>query len=548
MHKLKAFILFSISIIFLLVSISSAFAEEKITLSTYYPAPIAEYCDLETEKSFTAGEENTTSDPFTNITPFYGDLSILPQNRDVWDGLEGGSVGIGTDTPTTGTRLEVVGGLIKATGGLIIETRTSTPTVPVAGQLWLRTDIAGSIGGSLEWFVTYNPGTGDDVAHGITSDADYVYVTGSKYATVANGGTTGWMRKYSKSDGGLIWTRQVTRSYNEGNTLTSDADYLYIGGFEYINPVEPNNQWRIEKRLKSTGGLIWAQTYNPSIAHDMPYSITSDADYLYIAGYDGSQPWRQWRIEKRRKSDGGLEWTRTTSPSALFASDYAYSITSDADYLYIAGYISSPGSGRMQKRLKSTGGLVWTVDSLASGNSITSDNDYIYIGTSSNMQKRLKSTGGLIWTASAPGYGITSDTDYVYGTGWQFKTEKHSKSDGSLIWTVTSDPSPGTDRAQSMVSDADYVYIVGYDDSPGNNQWRIEKRSKGLIIDIGLRAYDGTEIITIACEPESAVSSALRIGKDSKIYGIVLVGPTDTDASSIRIKTSSGVKALKIME
>ncbi|MBT9169619.1 MAG: hypothetical protein DDT19_02981 [Syntrophomonadaceae bacterium] len=51
-----------------------------------------------------------------------------------------GNVGIGTTDPGT-NRLEVVGGPIRATGGLIIETRTSDPASPVAGQMWLRTDL-----------------------------------------------------------------------------------------------------------------------------------------------------------------------------------------------------------------------------------------------------------------------------------------------------------------------------------------------------------------------------------------------------------------------
>jgi hypothetical protein len=115
-------------------------AEEKITLSTYYPAPYGKYWDLEARDNFTVGEEGTTSDPLTSTTTLYGDLFILPQNRDGVEGLEGGNVGIGTDVPET--KLEVVGGAIKATGGLIIETRTDDPAASVDGQLWLRTDIS----------------------------------------------------------------------------------------------------------------------------------------------------------------------------------------------------------------------------------------------------------------------------------------------------------------------------------------------------------------------------------------------------------------------
>jgi len=50
-----------------------------------------------------------------------------------------GNVGIGI--ATSSAKLEVVGGSIKATGGLIIETRTSDPVSPTTGQIWLRTDL-----------------------------------------------------------------------------------------------------------------------------------------------------------------------------------------------------------------------------------------------------------------------------------------------------------------------------------------------------------------------------------------------------------------------
>jgi len=66
-------------------------------------------------------------------------------------------------------------------------------------------------------------------------------------------------------------------------------------------------------------------------------------------------------------------------------------------------------------------------------------------------------------------------------------------------------------------------------------------------IDIGLRVYDGTETVKIACEPDDSVTSPLRIAKDGKVYGIALVDPdnppNNPDATKIRIKTSSGVMA-----
>ncbi len=62
-------------------------------------------------------------------------------------------------------------------------------------------------------------------------------------------------------------------------------------------------------------------------------------------------------------------------------------------------------------------------------------------------------------------------------------------------------------------------------------------------LDIGLRYYDGTNIVHIAIDP--TLPSPLRIAKNGKIYNIALVSITDPKASKLRVMTSSGIKALR---
>ncbi|MBA7505468.1 hypothetical protein ES706_04135 [subsurface metagenome] len=63
--------------------------------------------------------------------------------------------------------------------------------------------------------------------------------------------------------------------------------------------------------------------------------------------------------------------------------------------------------------------------------------------------------------------------------------------------------------------------------------------------DIGLRVYNGTQIVAIAAEPAGTLTSSLRIAKNGAIYGIVLVEPGNANDSGVRIQTSSGIKALR---
>ncbi len=63
--------------------------------------------------------------------------------------------------------------------------------------------------------------------------------------------------------------------------------------------------------------------------------------------------------------------------------------------------------------------------------------------------------------------------------------------------------------------------------------------------DCGLRIFDGTAIVKAACQPTGSTTSPLRIGKNGVVRGIVLVDIADPKASSVRMKTASGIKVIK---
>jgi hypothetical protein len=95
-----------------------------------------------------------------------------------WDRTNG-RLGIGTNAPTK--TLEVSGGPIKATGGLIMETRSgSDPSSPEDGRMWLRTDVTG---GSPLWSLNgsniYTTNTSHNVGIGTNAPGAKLEVAGN---------------------------------------------------------------------------------------------------------------------------------------------------------------------------------------------------------------------------------------------------------------------------------------------------------------------------------------------------------------------------------
>jgi hypothetical protein len=82
---------------------------------------------------------------------------------------------------------------------------------------------------------------------------------------------------------------------------------------------------------------------------------------------------------------------------------------------------------------------------------------------------------------------------------------------------VTGDPSTGIDRARGIAIDSTAMYVVGYDYSPGDYQWRIEKRSLtdgNLVSEFGVGGV-------VTSNPSTASDVAFSVAIDSTAMYVV---------------------------
>jgi hypothetical protein len=391
----------------------------------------------------------------------------------------------------------------------------------------------------IDGVVESNPSTGSDYAQAIAVDSNYIYVAG---IDLSPGNFQWRVEKRDKATGalvtafdtdGVVLTNPST-NHDYAYSIAVDLSYIYVAGYD-SSQGSSNMQWRVEKRDKTTGALVTAfdtdgvMESNPSTSSDYAYSIEVDSDYIYVAGVDFSPINFQWRVQKHDKNNGALvsafdgDGILVSNPST--GNDYARSIAVDSSNIYVAGYDYSPGNlqWRVEKRDKATGALVTAFNTTGiiqsnpsagsdSAYSIAVDSDYIYVTGIDNslgnlqwrVEKRDKTTGALVTAFDTDGivesnpssgadyaYSIVIDTSNIFIVGYeyapanyQWRIEKRNKSTGALAMgfnytgVIQSNPSSQSDIARSIAQDSNYIYIAGYDLSPGNFQWRVEKREK----------------------------------------------------------------------
>ncbi len=120
--------------------------------------------------------------------------------------------------------------------------------------------------------------------------------------------------------------------------------------------------------------------------------------------------------------------------------------------MYVVGLDNSPGGtyyqGRIEKRNLSDGQLVTGFG-----------------------------TGGVVTSDTGLGNAIAIDSTYMYVAGFDIK--KRSLADGSLVTGFgTGGVFTFITLGNTIAIDSTYIYVVGRDNSTGNAQWRIEKRTK----------------------------------------------------------------------
>ncbi len=239
-----------------------------------------------------------------------------------------------------------------------------------------------------------DPSPGNDFVAAVGCDGDgFLYLAGSQFFGDQPRGHAspdhehretqdGWrIEKRRASDGALV------PGFGQGGVILGDhsplndeinamaidpaGGCLYAAGWDRCQGDE-NRQWRLEKRRLDNGAPVadfgqgGAVTDNPSGRNDVIACLALDpaGGVLYAAGYDNSTGKKQWRIQKRRMSDGSLVGgfgeggTIAFNPSPHHDVPKAIALDAAGGFFFLGGVSREPRDGqwRIEKRRCADGG------------------------------------------------------------------------------------------------------------------------------------------------------------------------------------------------
>jgi hypothetical protein len=284
----------------------------------------------------------------------------------------------------------------------------------------------------------------------------------SDQTNTLGGSADTWGRTWSVAElSNANFKLRVMPDSSSSNARDYFLDYLAIQ-VHYSVPVLTQSGYRFFKNTDSAD-LVSAVS-NPSTSTDEINALALDPAEpirLYAAGFDAAPGSSEWRIEKRRTGDNSLVYAVTEDISS--GADEAKGIALDtaSSTMYVVGTDAAPGDieWRIESRDTTDGSLLYSVASNPSSN--------VDRATAVSLDKN----GGVM-------YVVGKDSS-VGASDQQWRVEKRNVSDGSLAYTVTNNPSSGDDEINAIAIDTagGAMYLAGSDVTPGNSQWRIEKRN-----------------------------------------------------------------------
>ncbi|MFZ7114353.1 MAG: SBBP repeat-containing protein, partial [Bacteroidota bacterium] len=369
---------------------------------------------------------------------------------------------------------------------------------------------------SVEWEQTWS-GTGfnRDQPSDMVMDDDYLYICGASFSSSANYNYV--VMKIDKNDGTISWVNTYNGSasnYDVATGLVSYGDFIYVTGASFTSTSMTNYHTRCYK--KGAGTFEWEMDFDYDNKMDIPFDISVDSAHSFIVVTGASQSSAvDWDYQTISYDTLGAlqDQYRISGSGAGF--DRALVVKSDDEgNVYISGSTVTNGDADDMKtvKLNPNGSLAW-VETYGNGQvDIAYDlivdiekNVYVcgesYGTTQDFFVIKYDSSGSTLWTRRVDGYnnddvaykmclGDGQKGVYVTGKGFNNQTETFDfltvayNDDGDELWRDYYDgPFHGNDEARNIIADTlGNVFVTGQqEESSGNSTVTIKYRTDFFI-------------------------------------------------------------------
>jgi uncharacterized delta-60 repeat protein len=347
--------------------------------------------------------------------------------------------------------------------------------------------------------------------------------------------------------------------------VQADGKILVGGGFSTLGGQSRNNIGRLNSDGTLDSSFIASTDPEPGFPYPYVRTILVQADSRIVLGggftlLNGEAHTRIGRLNANGTVDASFHASASSSPRSL-ALQTDGKIIVGGEFISLSGYVmdyigrlNADGTLDPTFLLHPSGGAAnYAVYALAiqTNGSVLVGGAFYTLGTEARLHlgrlsNNVTAVQNLTRGATAISWMRGGTAPEVEQVTFEMSTNSGSTwaplGSGTRItggWSKTglgAPPPLGLIRARGRA-------IAG--DHNGSSSLIEQVAGFGSGYDVGLRAHDGTAVIKLACEPDGQTTSPIRINKNGKNYGVLLV-PTDSpDASKFRIQTSSGVKALR---